>query len=320
MRALKCLLLALLCLSLGCSGGTATKSPWAGTGKLKVLTSVVPVYCLTAQVAGTDAEVLCLMTGHGPHDFQPTSEDTKLVSGADLFFIIGLNLEEAQTKAMVDNAGNRKIRQVYLGNSLPHDRILEAEGVPHYHGDKLVSHTGADPHVWLGLDEAALMVDVIADTLIDRDAKHAEGYRQRAAATKQKIAKLKEEFQSLGTGKHGGLITFHDSFRYFARTFKFEIAGTIRDVRGEQPLSPAALREQAAEFRKKNVRVIGVEPQYQRGVAENLAKEMGGQVKIIELDPIETAPALEGQPFKVDPEYYFEKMKMNLQNLRQAFP
>lgn len=322
MRMLQCLLISSLLLTLGCSGDPVqTKSPWGGTTKLKVLTSIVPVYCLTAHVAGDDAEVLCLMTAHGPHDFTPTSEDVKMLSEADLFFVIGLKLEESYTEGMIKSSDNRRLKQIRLGNSLPNERLLKTEGVTHYHGDRLVTHPGgADPHVWLGLDEAALMVDTIAQTLIDRDAAHAEGYKQRAAATKAKLALIKQDNQVLANGKHGGVITFHDSFRYFARTFNLEIVGTIRDVRGDQPLSPAALREQAEEFRKKNVHVIGVEPQYPRGVAENLAKEMGGQVKIIDLDPIETGPALAGQPYKVDKNYYFDRMLINIQNLRQAFP
>src|SRR4051812_2147937 len=104
MRSASCLLLTLLSFSLGCNGSTTAtlaNSPWKSVGKQKVLTSIVPIYCLTAQVAGDDAEVLCLMTAHGPHDFQPTSEDNKIVSETDLFFIVGLNLEEAFVKEMV---------------------------------------------------------------------------------------------------------------------------------------------------------------------------------------------------------------------------
>lgn len=320
MRSIKWVLLLLFGCFLGCSGAstsTDATSPWGKTSKLKVLTSIVPIYCLTAEVAGDDAEVLCLMTVHGPHDFAPTSEDVKVLSEANLFVVNGLNLEGFLDN-MLKNAGNRGLKVIRVGNGLPAERLMESEGTPHYHGDTLVSHPGMDPHVWLGLDEAVLMVDVIRDALIDRDAAHAEGYKQRAEAVKTRLAKIKSEFQDLATGKHSGIITFHDSFRYFARTFKLDIAGTIRDVRGDQPLSPAALREQAEDFRKKNVQVIGVEPQYPRGVAENLAKEMGGKVRIIDLDPIETGQHLEGQSYRVDKNYYFERMETNLRNLRQA--
>ncbi len=320
-RGIVWILLAILPLALGCNGNATTaggKSAWGNTTKLKVLTSIVPLHCLAANVAGDDAEVLCLMSTHGPHDFTPTAEDVKVLSEANLLLVNGLSLE-AFLDGMVKNAGNRGLKVIRVGNSLPNDRLIRTAGTTHYHGDKLVTHPGgADPHVWLGLDEAALLVDIIRDALVDRDAAHAEGYRQRAEATKQRLAKIKADFQDLATGQHGGLITFHDSFRYLGRTFNLNIVGTIRDVRGDQPLSLAELRDQAEEFRKKNVQVIGVEPQYPRGVAENLAKEMGGKVKITEVDPIETGPHLENQPYRVDKNYYFQRMETNLQHLRQA--
>ena len=91
-------------------------------------------------------------------------------------------------------------------------------------------------------------------------------------------------------------------------------------MKGDQPLSPAALREQAEEFRKKGVRVIGVEPQFPRGVAENLAREIDAKnAKIIDLDPIETGPTLPDSPYQVKATYYLEKLEQNLLNLQKAY-
>jgi len=296
-----------------------TGSPWKSSGKVKVLTSIAPVFCLTKLVAGEDAEVLCLMTAHGPHDFEPTHDDVKILAEADLFVVIGLGLEEF-LNGMVKNADNRKLKVVRTGLAIPEDRRLEAEGKPHYHGDKLVTHKGVDPHIWLGMDEAGYMVDTILAALVDRDARNATGYQTRAREVKDRLAKLK----ALGTDQlknaKGGLVTFHDSFRYFSRSFGINIVGTIRDVKGDQPMSPAALREQAEEFKKKDVRIIGVEPQYPRGIAENLAKEIDARkTKIIDLDPLETAPSLPGSPYQVNPNYYFEKIEQNLRHLQKAF-
>jgi ABC-type Zn uptake system ZnuABC Zn-binding protein ZnuA len=163
------------------------------------------------------------------------------------------------------------------------------------------------------------MVDGIASALADRDAKHAQGYQQRANETKQRLDKLQEFAKTIPQNK-GGLVTFHDSFRYFGRSLHIDIVGTIRDVRGEHDISPAALREQAEEFKKKGVHVIGVEPQYPRGIAQNLAKEIdAAKTKLIDLDPLETGRALPGEPYKLDKNYYFEKMHENLLHLRNAF-
>ncbi|HMP60112.1 MAG TPA: metal ABC transporter substrate-binding protein, partial [Gemmatales bacterium] len=192
--------------------------------------------------------------------------------------------------------------------------IIEAPGEPHYHGDHLVSHTGPDPHVWLGIAEARQMAAAIVTALAEKDAKHAALYRQRGQALDERLAKLGEQGRELKLA--GGLVTFHDSFRYFGRSFGITIEGTIRNVRGEES-SGAAMAEQAREFKKRNVKLIGVEPQYPRGVAESLAKDMGrDQVRLIELDPIETGPLLPGETHKIDRDWYFKQMEQNLKNLR----
>jgi zinc transport system substrate-binding protein len=314
---LACLMTAVLA---GCQGrNAATASPWNRTGKLKVLTTIVPLACLTASIAGDDAEVLCLMTVHGPHDYNPTHEDAKILAEADLFIAVGLGLEEFLND-MVKNADNKQLKMIRAGNFIPLDRRLDAEGKPHYHGDKLVMHKGTDPHVWLGTEEAGYMVDGITQGLVERDPQHAQGYQERSKATKARLEKLQELAKTIPANKKGGLVTFHDSFRYFGRSFGIDIVGTIRDVRGEHDISPAALREQAEEFRKKGVRVIGVEPQYPRGIAANLAKEIDpARTKLVELDPLETGHALPGEPYRVDKNYYFDKLKANLQNLKKAF-
>lgn len=323
MQYLKTCLLLILTMLVGCSSngsGTAFTSPWKSTGKVKVLTSIVPVYCLTKMIAGDEAEVLCLMCAHGPHDFAPTQDDVKILAQADLFCVIGLGLEEFLND-MVRNAGNRNLKVVRTGLEMPTEMRIEGDGKEHYHGDKLVKHSGSyDPHIWLGMDEAGYMVDAISKALIDRDPPNEAVYKTRTTELKKKLAELKTKGTEQLKHAKGGLITFHNSFQYFSRSFGITIAGTIRDVKGDQPLSPAALREQAEEFRKMGVRVIGVEPQFPRGVAENLAKEIDAKnAKIIDLDPIETGPTLPDSPYQVKATYYLEKLEQNLRNLQKAY-
>jgi zinc transport system substrate-binding protein len=323
MKYLKTCLLLILAMLAGCSSngsGAAYTSPWKSTGKVKVLTSIVPVYCLTKMIAGDEAEVLCLMCAHGPHDYAPTHDDVKILAEADIFCVIGFGLEDFLNN-MVKGADNRKLKVVRTGLEMPTEMRIEADSKPHYHGDKLIAHPpGTDPHIWLGMDEAACMVDAISKALIDRDPPNEAVYKKRTDELKEKLKALKAKGTDQLKNAKGGLITFHNSFQYFARSFGITIAGTIRDVKGDQPLSPAALREQAEEFRKKGVRVIGVEPQFPRGVAENLAREIDAKnARIIDLDPIETGPTLPDSPYQVKATYYLEKLEQNLLNLQKAY-
>ena len=54
MKSLHYILLVALILAVGCSnnkGTPASASPWQSKDKVKVLTSIVPVYCLTKMIA-----------------------------------------------------------------------------------------------------------------------------------------------------------------------------------------------------------------------------------------------------------------------------
>lgn len=211
MRQLQVALFLLFTVFTGCSSNGTTprafQSPWKSTGKVKVLTSIVPVYCLTKQIAGDDAEVLCLMVSHGPHDFEPTHDDVKILAEADLFVVIGMGLEEF-LNGMVKNADNRNLNVVRTGLAMPREMRLEADGKPHYHGKELVTHKGTDPHIWLGMDEAGHMVDAISEALIQRDSKHADDYKKRTVELKQRLIDLKARGREQLKSAKGGSSLF----------------------------------------------------------------------------------------------------------------
>jgi zinc/manganese transport system substrate-binding protein len=325
MAARRLSLVLLVVFSLGvllCPGCAKAPDPWQGTTKTKVLTTFAPVYCLTAQIAEPDADVLCLLGNQGVHDYQPSPHEVRLLATADLFISVGHGLEDFLDDT-IRNANNPRLRIVKAGEAIPENLLEKTPGYTHLlpNGKECKHEPGVDPHLWLGIPQAEIMTKRIRDALCERDPDHAENYKKRTELVLAELGKLRQEGQSLKA--KGAIVTFHDSFRYFARkdSFNLEIAGYIKGVKG-QDISGGELQKQAKEFREKNVRIIGIEPQYMqfRGAADQLAKAIGPEkVRIVELDPIETAPLLAGQTFKLEKDWYFKRMRDNLENLRQAF-
>ena len=301
----------------GC-GSTNHKDLWGGTAKKRVLTSIVPLYCFAATVAGNDAEVRCLLTTTGPHDFEPSIHDAKLLSSADLFIVNGLGLEGFADR-LIHTAGNSHLKVCRAAERIPRELILSTPGQTHYHGAKLVTHDpGDDPHAWLGIETAKAQVDAICAALVEIDPPHAAGYQERAEKFKVELDKLRTGTSDLKTKVEGGLVTFHDSFRYFCKSFDIPLAGTIRGLKGED-ISPAELTKQANEYREKKVRLISIEPQYPHKVAESLREAINRpDVKLVELDPLETGPCAPDNAYVADPNYYLTKMKQNVENIRRA--
>jgi zinc transport system substrate-binding protein len=316
--------LALAYLSSGCS---ASKPIWDDVpgGNKRVLVSFPPLYCFVKSVAGPDAKVLSLLSTVGPHDYQPNAADSLKVRKADLFFINGLGLDEFVTK-LVNSSGNRTIKVVEVGEAIPDKQLLAvAEEEPEHKGakDEHHHHGDHDPHVWLGLPEAVIMVQRIRDELIGIDPEHKDGYTKRADNYIKELEGLREHGRKvLADKKNPRLIATHDSLRYFARSFqpeaKLEIVGNIQINPGLAP-DAAKLKELTAVAKKFNIRVLAVEPQYAQApiAAETLIREMGPvgkEIQIIENDPLETVPAAAD----LDEGVYVRKMKSNIDTLAKA--
>src|SRR6266853_6759197 len=76
---------------------------------LRVLTSFLPVYCFTANVAGDLAIVENLLPANvEPHDYQFSRKDLQKLTHADLIVVNGLGLEGWLEKAFHDSLMHSK--------------------------------------------------------------------------------------------------------------------------------------------------------------------------------------------------------------------
>lgn len=300
------------------SGCSKAPEVWPDRPGKKIMVSFAPLYCLVANVAGEDANVLCLLTATGPHDYQPTMKDALKLHEADLFFVNGLDLDSDIAERLAGSAGNPNLKLVRLGECAGmKDKLRNVD--PHSEGCSCGHHHGGrDPHVWLGIPEAIAMVESIRDELKQADSEHAAGYEKRADETIARLKKLQTEGkQKFAAKKDHQFITFHDSLQYFARSFGLKVAASIQPQAGDEP-DPGRLAKLVGVCEKDGVRVIAVEPQYPKTTSattllnELRAKKITDPV-FAEVDPIETAP-----PDGLTPGYYEMKMRENIDNLAGA--
>lgn len=308
---------ALACAVLGCNGGA---DPWAERPGPKVLAFFPPIYSFAASVAGDDAQVLSLLTNKGPHDYEPKHSDARKLVRADLFLVNGLELDDPMAAKLASTSGNRSLRVVKLGELVPKEALLEGGVCRHDHGDgqETEHHHASDPHVWLGIPEAIVMVEGIRDELRQIDPSHAGGYTERASALVGRLKKLQEEGKARLAAKKekARLLTHHDALRYFARSFGVEVADSI-ELPGKEP-SAKRLAELVDMCKSKGVRLIAVEPQFSANTgAQAVLKELRNKgmpdAAFVELDPLETA-----NPADLTPDFYERKMRANLDALAKA--
>jgi ABC-type Zn uptake system ZnuABC Zn-binding protein ZnuA len=307
--------LAPLALFLGCG---SKDSVWPDRPGPKVVVSFAPYYCFAVNVAGDDAVVRTMMGSTGPHDFQPTDTDARLVRAADLFLINGLELDNAKADTVKKGSGNGRLKIVPLGERIPAAQLQK--GVCFHMlkpGEEAHDH-GTDPHVWLGPDQAVVMVEAIRDELKEADPGHAADYDRRAAEYVARLHKLKADgLEMLKDKKNRVLITQHESLGYFATAFNLTVEGVVQQKPGSEP-TKQDLDQLVKTCLEKGARLLAVEPQFSPQAAETVLKELRRDNRVpdaatVEIDPLETC-----RPDELAADWYERKMRANLEALAKA--
>ena len=155
--------------------------------------------------------------GGDPHTYQPTTHDIEAMKDADLVLWNGLHLE-AQ---MVDQLKSLGDKQLAVGDQLDKQDLLpwpeQGKG-----GEQLY-----DPHIWNSPKLWSQAVESIGDKLGDIDSEHAADYSTAADNYESQIAAAQDKAKKeLAAAKPRVLITGHDAFNYFGKTFDFDIHAT----------------------------------------------------------------------------------------------
>jgi zinc transport system substrate-binding protein len=290
-----------LILIAGCPKDAA--SPVEG-GKVRpvVVASIFPLYDLVRRVGGDAIEAkLLLEPGKSEHDYAGTAKDAKAVANAKLAFLIGLEMDDWTAKIVSASGGQAKI--VALGEragakeiELPrfeeehedeHEGEHEEEGEHHeeeeeeeHHHD----HEGVDPHVWLSVPKAQVLVREIEKELSAAFPADTMVFQKNSLALVNSLEALHKELkEKIGALPNKSIITMHGSFGYFAEEYGVQIAAVVEPSPGKEP-SAAYLKQILTSVSSKKPVAVFSEPQLDPRPAEVLAKEASLTVRT--LDPI----------------------------------
>ncbi len=289
--------------------------------RLRVLTSIPPLYCWTANVAGPLATVENLLPADvSPHDYQFRPRDLKRIGAADVIVLNGLGLEDWFARAIRADSKDAKKKVVRIADGLPEAVLVRhlptievgaGKGTTSAHDhahDQDDAGGQANPHLWLDPQIARHGVSNILHALQTADPANAAGYAMNATAYLAKLDVLDAEIRAETTTIRGRpVVTFHDAFPYFCRRYGLDLVGIIEEVPGTDP-SPRYLAALLKVVRAKGVKVLFTEPSSNPRLAKRLADDLG--IAVAELDVLETGA--------LTPTSYEDGMRRNLAVLRQA--
>ncbi|MCP5087710.1 MAG: zinc ABC transporter solute-binding protein [Rhodobacteraceae bacterium] len=258
-------------------------APAAGAKPLRVVADIPPIHSLTARVmAGVGTPELLLNGLTAPHDFALRPSQAGMLAKADLVIWVGADLSPPVGRALEALGGDARIVELLAAKGLTRLPFREGPGF----GDQGHDHGAetADPHIWLNLQNAAIMLDVIAAELAAADPDHATGYLRNAEQGKSELAALQAEINAtLEPVRDRPFLVFHDAYHYFEDQFGIEALAAIKTGHALPP-GVAHIREMRAIIADMGVICIFREPQFDSQLLARLTEGTG--LKTGTLDPI----------------------------------
>lgn len=181
--------------------------------KIKVVTTLFPLYDIAKSIGGNEADVLLLLPpGVEPHSFEPKPSDIIRINEADIFIYTG-KFMEPWAEDIINSVTNKNIiivnasSGVTLIPAVSHDAD-EPRGAP-------------DPHIWLDFDNLKIIAQNIGSAFLTKDSGNYDVYNNKLNVYLEKINELDSRYQegllNCETKKiiYGG----HYAFGYLARRY-----------------------------------------------------------------------------------------------------
>ncbi len=262
----------LSCLALTACAPAATNAAGPADG-LRIVSTVAPITSIVANIAGDRASITGVVPeGTNSHTFEPPPQVSKVMEKADVVFVNGLQLEEPTFELAEENAPDDAVI-VKLGDEvLPESDYLYDFSFPKEDGKP-------NPHLWTDPTYAIRYAGVIERTLVQRDPTNADYYETNPDAFVAKATALSEALKAdqatIPAGKKQ-LLTYHDAYAYFAKTYDWEVIGAVQPSNFEDP-QPKEIARIIDQVRERELPVIFGSEVFPSKVLEQIADETGAR-------------------------------------------
>lgn len=240
-----------LWLTTSCEKKEQNRQPLAER-KLNVVTTVAPITSIVENVAGDRVKITGIIPeGISSHTFEPIPSDSKLLAAADLIVLNGLELETPTLK--LAQANLKKEASIF---SLGDKTIQQSDYIYDFSFPK--EHGHPNPHLWLNPEYAMRFATLVRDELTRLDAKNKQTYEDNTAKFLKKLEALDQAIKDASAtilSNNRRLLTYHDSWPYFARRYGFQVIGAVQPSDFAEP-SPKEVVRLIEQIRKEKVPAV----------------------------------------------------------------
>ncbi len=323
----KITMIAILLLVLALLGACSREN--TDSGKLKVVTTIFPVYDWAKEILGSELDntelTILLDNGADLHSYQPTVDDIVTISTCDVFIYIG-GESDAWVEGVLKEATNKDLIAINLmdalGDAAKEEELVEGmqsseheheEGEEHEHEEE----AEYDEHIWLSLRNAATLCDVIAAALKQADEANAAAYTANAAAYIAKLTALDALYTKTVEEASVKTLLFGDRFpfRYFTDDYNITYYAAFIGCSAETEASFETITFLAGKVDELGLKSIMIIDSSDGRIAETIKKSTTSKdQQILTLDSMQSKTAKD----IAEGTSYLSVMEANLEVLKQA--
>jgi zinc/manganese transport system substrate-binding protein len=299
----KLLPLAIVALLLGVvrTGAAAT---------IKVVATTQDLESITQEIGGDKVSTDSLAKGYqDPHFVEPKPSFILKLHAADLLIVVGRELEIGWLPPLINQARNARIQpngDRYLDASLTaHILEIPTGQITRAMGDV---HPAGNPHYWLSSENGRRIGQVIQKKLSEISPGDAAYFAQRYADFDRRLTEAEKRWTAaMAPYKGMKIVTYHRSWPNFTEQFGLQVVGYVEPKPGIPP-SPSHTLELIEEMKKQQIKIIVIEPYFDRKTPDTIGRETGASVVVL-------APSVGGSKEAAD---YFKLFDYNVNTLVAA--
>lgn len=265
----------------------------AGSQKVKsnddkpiITVTIEPLRYFTEAIAGDRFKVVSMVPkGSSPETYDPTPQQLIDLAQSKAYFRIGhIGFEQTWIDKLTDNAPHLPFFDTSVGVNLiydnshpPHHHDAEGEESAQEGGHHHHPAGGVEPHIWNSAANAQIIAGNILSALRTIDKEHESTYMERYKALCQQIEQTDSLVRQTLSGAKAdrAFMIYHPALSYFARDYGLHQIPI--EAGGKEP-SPSHLKDLMNICKQENVRIIFVQPEFDRRNADLIAQQTGTTV------------------------------------------
>lgn len=256
--------------------------PILAMAKINVITASQDLKSIAEYIGGNEVNVEALAPGNFDlHMIEPRPSMVFKLKNADMVIKIGLDLD-MWMDSLINAAKNEKLfygKIGYVDASVGIELLQKPQGkIDGSMGD---IHVFGNPHYWLNPENGKIIANNIKLGLIrifpEKKDYFEKNYKEFCEKLDEKMKQWKQKMSKI-SGQQ--IITYHNSWVYFAKAFNLKIPANIEPKPGIPP-NANHISYLLDLIKKENIKLILVDNFSPLKAAEEISKKTGAKVVVV---------------------------------------